>query len=66
MFTTYHSSQNTVRMIKSRRVRWAGHTACMGRSEIITKFWFGGLNGRDQSEDLTADGRIILKRMIGK
>jgi hypothetical protein len=26
-----YSSPNIVRMIKSRRMRWAGHVACMGR-----------------------------------
>ena len=25
-----YSSPNTVRVIKSRRMRWAGHVACMG------------------------------------
>jgi hypothetical protein len=31
-----YSSFNTVRVIKSRRVRWAGHVACMGRVEVYT------------------------------
>jgi hypothetical protein len=26
-----YSSSNIVRVIKSRRMRWAGHVACMGR-----------------------------------
>jgi len=29
-----YSSSNTVRVIKSRRVRWAGHLACVGRVEV--------------------------------
>jgi len=28
-----HSSPNTARVIKSRRMRWAGHVARMGREE---------------------------------
>jgi hypothetical protein len=28
-----------VRMIKSRRMRWAGHVAHMGRNEVCTGFW---------------------------
>jgi hypothetical protein len=28
-----YSSPDIVRVIKSRRVRWAGHVACMGRGE---------------------------------
>jgi hypothetical protein len=34
--------------------------------EIHTKFWLGSLNGRDHSEDLGVDGRIILKKVSGK
>jgi hypothetical protein len=26
-----HSSPNIIRVIKSRRARWTGHAACMGR-----------------------------------
>jgi len=33
-----HSSPNIVRVIKSRRMRWAGHVACMGRGEAHTEF----------------------------
>jgi hypothetical protein len=41
------SSPNIVRMIKSRRMRWAGHVACMGRGKTFTGFWLGGPKGRD-------------------
>jgi hypothetical protein len=30
-----HSSPNIVRVIKSRRMRWAGHVACMGGEERL-------------------------------
>jgi hypothetical protein len=33
-----YSSLNIVRVIKSRRRRWAGHVACMGRGEVFTGF----------------------------
>jgi hypothetical protein len=33
-----YSSPNIFRGIKSRRMRWAGHVACMGRRESCT--WF--------------------------
>jgi hypothetical protein len=42
-----YSSPNIVRVIKSRRMRWAGHVARMGRGELFTGFWFGGLKARD-------------------
>ena len=34
-----YSSPNIVRVIKSRRMRWAGHVAHMGREEVYTGFW---------------------------
>jgi hypothetical protein len=44
-----YSSLNIVRMIKSRRMRWAGHVARMG--EVFTGFWMGSPKARDQWED---------------
>jgi hypothetical protein len=34
-------SPNIVRVIKSRRMRWAGHVACMGRGDVCKRFWWG-------------------------
>jgi hypothetical protein len=31
-FHSLYSSLNVVRVIKSRRMRWAGHAACMGEA----------------------------------
>jgi hypothetical protein len=31
-FNDLYSSPNIFRMIKSRRIRWAGHVACMGEN----------------------------------
>ena len=36
-------SPNIVRVIKSRRMRWAGHVARMGIGETYTGFWWGNL-----------------------
>jgi hypothetical protein len=33
-----YSSPNIVRVIKSRRMRWAGYVARMGRGEVLTEF----------------------------
>jgi hypothetical protein len=43
-----YSSPNIVRVIKSRRMRWAEHVACMGegRGEVFTGFWLGGHKGK--------------------
>jgi hypothetical protein len=46
-----YSSLNIVRVIKSRRMRWAGHAACMGRGEVFTGFWLGGLKVGDHWKD---------------
>jgi hypothetical protein len=35
-----YSLPNIVRVIESRRLRWAGHVACMGKAEVCTGFWW--------------------------
>jgi hypothetical protein len=54
-------SQNIVKVIKSRRMRWAGHVARMGRGEVFAGFWFGSPNVRDHWKDLGLGGRIKLR-----
>jgi hypothetical protein len=61
-----YSSPNIVRLIKSRRLRWAGHVARMGRGDVFTGFWLGGPKSRDHWEDLGVGGRIILIRTLGR
>jgi hypothetical protein len=51
-----YSSPNIVQGIKSRRVRWAGHMARMGRG-----FWWGNLKERDHLEVPGVDRMIILR-----
>jgi hypothetical protein len=34
-----HSSSSILRMIKSRRIRWAGHVARMGRRRMHKAYW---------------------------
>jgi hypothetical protein len=59
-----YSSPNIVGMIKSRRMRWAGDVARMGRGEVITGFRLGGPKVRDHWEDLGVGGRITLLLML--
>ena len=61
-----YSSLNIVRVIKSRRFRWAGHLARIGRGEVCTGFWWGNLRERDHLEDPGVDGRIILSWIFRK
>ena len=61
-----YCSPNIVRVIKSRRMRWAGHVARMGRVEACTEFWWGNRRERDHLEDPAIDGRIILRWIFRK
>ena len=54
-------SPNIVRVIKSRRLRWAGHVACMGRRRACTGFWWGNWRERDCWGDPGVDGRMISR-----
>jgi hypothetical protein len=35
-----YASPNVIRVIKSRRMRWAGYVARMGDMKICEKFWW--------------------------
>jgi hypothetical protein len=48
-----YSSPNIVRVIKSRRMGWAGHVARMGRGEVL-------------QEDLGVGGRITIRWTLGR
>jgi hypothetical protein len=36
-----YSSVTIVRVIKSKRIRWAGHEAQLGKGEACTGIWWG-------------------------
>jgi hypothetical protein len=61
-----YSSPNIIRVIKSRRMRLAGHVARMGRGQVFTGFWLGGPKVRDPWEDLGVGVRITLRWTLGR
>jgi hypothetical protein len=44
--TDLYCSPNIVQVIKSRRMRWAGHVVRMGIGEVRTWFWWRNLRER--------------------
>jgi hypothetical protein len=54
-----YTSPGIIRVIKSRRLRWAGHVACKGEMRDATKFWSESLKGIDHLEDLSVDGKTV-------
>jgi hypothetical protein len=61
-----HASPNIIRVIKSRRMILAVHVACMRTMRNAYKVWSEKLKGRDHTEDLYIDRKIILEWILGK
>jgi hypothetical protein len=61
-----YSSPNIMRVIKLRRMTWAGHVAWMGRKEASIGFWWEILRERDHWGDPGVDGSIILRWIFRK
>jgi hypothetical protein len=52
-------------MIKSRRMKWM-RCSTHRREEMHTTFLSENLKGRDHSENIGVDGRIILDWILGR
>ena len=61
-----HSSPNTIQVIKSRRMRTAGHVARMREWRGACRVLLGKIVGKNHLEDPDVDGKIILKRTFRK
>jgi hypothetical protein len=61
-----YSSLNIVRVIKSRRMKWAGHEACMGEERGAYRVLVGRPKGERLLEDLGIGGRITLRWILGR
>jgi hypothetical protein len=62
---TLYASPNTVREIKSKRLRWVEHVEKMEKCEI-RNILVGKVKRRGHSEDLGVDRMIILEWILGK
>ena len=61
-----YSSPNIVRVIKSRRMRWAGHVARMEEGRGVHKVLVEKPDSKRSLGDQDVDGRIILRRIFRK
>jgi len=61
-----YSSPNIVWVIKSRRMRWVGHVARMGKGRVLYRVLVGKPEERDHLEEPGIDGRIILRWIFRK
>jgi hypothetical protein len=48
---------NIVLVIKSKRIRWAGHVAGLRKGEACIEFWWRNIKERDQWGETGVDGR---------
>jgi len=61
-----HSLPNVVLVVKSRRMRWAGHVARMGEGRGVHRVLVGKRGGKRSLGDPGVDGRIILRWIFRK
>ena len=56
-----YSSPNIIQVIKSRRMRWVGHVACMGQRGDAYRILVGKPEEKRHLKDPGLNGRIIVK-----
>jgi hypothetical protein len=61
-----YCSPTIVWVIKSRKMRWAGHVARMGEGTGMYSFWWENMRERDHWGDPGLEGRIILRQIFRK
>jgi hypothetical protein len=61
-----YSSPDTVRQIKSRRMRWAGHVERIGEGRNVYRVSVGKPEGKDNLKDQGVDGRMGSKWTLGR
>jgi hypothetical protein len=61
-----NSSPSIIRMTKSRKTRWAGHVARMGRIGMLIGYCWESQTERDHWEDQDVGRRTILKWILDR
>jgi hypothetical protein len=61
-----YPSPNIVRVIKSRRMRWAEHVACMREGKNVYRVLVGRPKRKRPWEDSGVEGKIILRWTLGR
>jgi hypothetical protein len=61
-----YASPNIISVIKSRRMRWVGHVACMEGMRNAYKMFIGKPEGKRPLKELDIDGRITLEWIFWK
>ena len=61
-----YSLPNIVRVVKSRRMRWAGHVGRMEEDRGVHRVLVGKAEGKSHWGDQDVDGRIILRWILRK
>jgi hypothetical protein len=56
-----YSSPNVIRIVKLRRMSWAGHIAHVGKKRNAYRVWVGKKKERDHQEYLDIGRSTILK-----
>jgi hypothetical protein len=62
----FQSSSTIMRVMKSRRMIWAGHVVRMGEGRGVYRILVENLREREDWGDPGVDGRIILRRIFSK
>jgi hypothetical protein len=65
-FHGLYSSPNIVRVIKARRMRWAGHVGRMGEGRGVYRVLVEKPEGKKHGKDLGVGGRITLSWTLGR
>jgi hypothetical protein len=61
-----YSPRSIVSVIKSRRMRWAGHVANMRERRGVNRVWWGNLSERDHLGDRGVDEATVLICILKK